>query len=122
MAGRRGLIRFVGGPWHNRIVPVEWLQYIRVPVAPKADLLSVKSSYSAYAAADYQIHIEDYALHPYVSDHGTRFWQYIHTSLRPDNRRCFDETFPEWKLSELTLLLRLSLIIHPRLPQGDSDS
>lgn len=33
--GQFGPIRFVGGPWHNRIVPCEWHREIFVPIPRK---------------------------------------------------------------------------------------
>ncbi len=70
------LIRFVGGPWHNRIHDCPL-----IPTASVGDQL--------YHLAEFQ------------TKAGTHYSQYIHSSLvngQAVHRKCYRERFKKWKV------------------------
>lgn len=85
-------VRFVGGPWHNRIVPVGLLDVIRI-VSEQPDLFA-----TIYRQPVNYLRTENYFLRKYVSDHGTAFLQYVHESLPPDCPQCYSEQFPRFDI------------------------
>lgn len=83
-------IRFVGGPWHNRIVPVRALSSIRVPICG-VDVGSVDHHYT------YDEHV--YFLTKFLSDRNAVYWQYVYQPLaeplrRGENKWISTEFFP----------------------------
>lgn len=73
------LIRFVGGPWHNRHVATRLLPVLTIPHAPTApidprDWLKMKFEPSV-------VLLHEYHLWQFVSNRGCCFMQYIHTSM-----------------------------------------
>ncbi len=61
-------VRFVGGPWHNRIVPVRADVEIRVPIA-SCDPGSPDPSYS------FELYV--YRLKKVSTSAGAVFWEYV---------------------------------------------
>ena len=69
---KQGPIRFVGGPWHNRFVKVEWLLFIRVPIP--IDPKKLCSYDFLPSREDYQV--ADYELRRLVTNYNTLFFEY----------------------------------------------
>ena len=70
--------RFVGGPWHNRVVEVRSLNAIEVP-SPVRDTSVFDACPHPYSVTAYKS--EAYLLCRFVSEGGSPFCQYIHQSL-----------------------------------------
>lgn len=100
-------IRFVGGPWHNRIVHVQLRDRIMVHDPKPLELVEIWKLAEGPSKRDI-IKTECYTLHKYVSDRGARYLQYIHESLTFDNPLNFGESFAPFEIDERALLLRLA--------------
>lgn len=80
-------IRFVGGPWHNRLEEV-------ARMAPTIILNSGGSRRANYVLASYE------------TCYGTRYFQYVHESLIDGNyakESTWKEASPKWTLSKREL-------------------
>lgn len=90
-------IRFVGGPWHNRVECVHLTPNVTVPVkVPCGVTVLVKH--------------EVYSLGTFQTKHGTTYYQYIHASLiRGGNvsKKTYRERFPKWEINRQQLTRRL---------------
>lgn len=92
-------IRFVGGPWHNRVEYVE--------LAPQVDLVS-KDGVAAGVTKYFQT--ARYHLAEYQTKAGTHYYQYVHGSLIKDHTaaKCtYRERMRPWKINRRELEDRL---------------
>lgn len=98
-------VRFVGGPWHNRIEEVELIPRIVVQqVQPKTTL----STAGCFAAAN--IKRDNYYLAKYFTDWGTHYYQYVHSTLVKGTKALSGthlERFPMWKIDRRQLEARI---------------
>lgn len=98
-------IRFVGGLWHNRIENVELLPRIVIQRAlPKVSL----SYAGCFAAA--KLAQDTYYLAQYHTRWGTRYYQYVHSSLLHGNKAdysTYTEHFARFRLSRRAIEKRL---------------
>lgn len=88
-------IRFVGGPWHNRLEDVQLVPCLAVRSASgiPAGIATI------YPAARYH-------LAQYITKAGTRYYQYVHTSLLQGQyaHECTHrERFPVWRINKRKL-------------------
>lgn len=89
-------VRFVGGPWHNRVretgPELNPVWHIAVPPEEDPALLHPASTWTR----------ESYHLHKFRTPHGTRYVQYIHESLIAKNGKpdpcAYKERFKKWSL------------------------
>jgi len=98
-------IRFVGGPWHNRIECIELAPQVVVrAVQPKTTL----SYAGCFAKAD--IRLDHYYLAKYHTNWGTDYLQYVHSSLVNGDRAApvtHHERFKVWRIDRRQLEARL---------------
>lgn len=82
-------VRFVGGPWHNRIQDTDLVPVWQVTREGKGGAGNR----------------EKYHLHKFRTSRGTRYVQYIHESLIANNGKpdpcAYKERFKKWNLSLL---------------------
>jgi hypothetical protein len=85
-------IRFVGGPWHNRIVPVKLVQ--------NQTMLHVREFDSVHATC------HTYHLYEFFTEHRTVYWQFIHGSIHccPPPECLWTENLPNY-LDDFTVRL-----------------
>lgn len=105
-------IRFVGGPWHNRIELVELIP--RIIVQGPISVPSGQQRRDYYSLAEYQ------------TGGGSVYWQYVHTSLISPNGKyaatcTCRERFKKWRVSRRELEQRLSQAMKPRRKRGCSN-
>lgn len=88
------LVRFVGGPHHNRFIDTEF-PTISGPSEP-------------------------YYLVRYVSGYGTQYYQYVHFSLihQVVDESTYRERLPKWTLPTMELGARLRLALQSPSPAG----
>lgn len=88
-------IRFVGGPWHNRLQHVE--------IAPS---LSVQTAHGIPCGITTLYKPETYYLARYTTGTGTVYHQYVHSSLVRSGRASIStcrERFPAWQINRRRL-------------------
>ena len=108
-------IRFVGGPWHNRLESVELIPQIVIRKHSPPTL-----SYAGVFANAIQ---DRYYLAKYFTEWGTNYMQYVHSSLiqgdkaAPSTHR---ERFPAWVINKRQLDARLknAITYQRQHPQG----
>lgn len=99
---RTSTIRFVGGPWHNRLEACEL-----VPTAAVV-MKSEPCSSVTYISKEY------YHLALYRTNQGTEYYQYVHGSLVNGSTALpctHHERFPKWVLDKRQLDSRLRRIL-----------
>lgn len=100
-------IRFVGGPWHNRIHYCE--------LRPTLTLLTpTESCFSQYCLKFVKRREDVYRLVSFMTGFGTIYWQYLHSSLIQDgiDPSSYRERFPKWSLDKRKIDRRLARAIH----------
>lgn len=89
------IIRFVGGPWHNRLEPVEDL----VPqVVVRRPVVETSFSYAGCFPKG-KIREDSYFLGHYETMGGTHYMQYVHSTLvrgKWADESTYKERFPRW--------------------------
>lgn len=100
-------IRFVGGPWHNRLEHLDLLPRVVVRRALPTTTLSM--SYAGVFAAA-KLREDVYYLARYETLRGTEYYQYIHSTLvqgRTAATSTFREQFPRWVIRKRELDARI---------------
>jgi hypothetical protein len=98
-------VRFVGGPWHNRIEEVELIPRIIVQRVLPQTTMSYAGCFSAA-----NIKRDSYYLAKYFTTWGTDYVQYVHSTLIQGTRAASGthlERFRVWKLDQRQLDARL---------------
>lgn len=99
------LIRFVGGPWHNRFEDID----LRPVVVVRQALPSTTLSYGGVFAAA-KIKEDAYYLARYQTHRRTLYYQYVHSTL-VRNGKAYDCTFkerlPAWNIDRRKFEARL---------------
>lgn len=90
------LTRCVGGPLHNQFRDAEDRDVMAYGEYPPVEV-----AYSTAMASDkYQpcITVHQYYRHTYVTEYGTKWYQYIHEQTKHTHPSCYQEKFPVFKL------------------------
>ena len=77
---RSGPIRFVGGPWHNRVVNVHWLSQIRIPIV-SPDRRAIYAAVGIVVRQEFEL--ATYERHCGRTPAGTEFHEYWLAGLAP---------------------------------------
>lgn len=109
------LTRCVGGPLHNTFVDLADRGIIQFAERPPGldDLMCTVPD--KITPLQYTMH--RYYRHQYVTDRGTRWWQYIHESVHHHDTANYQETFPQ--MPDLDLM-PLAIIHYRRLCRHSS--
>lgn len=94
-------IRFVGGPWHNRLVPLPLPFRLHMQV-PHFERMAVFEDPENVSMAHIEHHW--YVHCTFYSEFGTRYQQYVHSTLLRDGRPAestYQESFPAFDLEPL---------------------
>jgi hypothetical protein len=80
---KSGPIRFVGGPWHNRIIHVNWMPVITAPIYPTIhmDLWKMDSAPLSITLVDYRL--TDVRI-GYSRRGAVKFYEYHFTEMDPN--------------------------------------
>ena len=100
-------VRFVGGPWHNRVVETgnsnEILSPYFVAAPPPADLNMIGLDLMVALEPVSMFTRESYHLKQFRTQYGTKYVQYIHESLIANNGKpdtcTHKERFKPWNLA-----------------------
>lgn len=99
-------IRFVGGPWHNRIEEIELQPRVIIRQAQPVMSLSYGGCFSAA-----KVRQDMYYLAKYETTHGrTPYWQYVHSTLVRGSQampETYQEWFPKWLLDQRSLDVKI---------------
>jgi hypothetical protein len=98
-------IRFVGGPWHNRLEDIELSPVVLVRRALPQTTLSYGGCFAAAKLKE-----DEYLLASYETKFGTSYYQYVHSSLVRGgyaDRSTYSERLPVWRIDRRQLEARL---------------